>query len=95
MAATGELSRVWLPQQLPPPVTDEKTSLNWRRRSTSVPLSVTPFGRGEIEEEERRRAGRRGYVPLGRKGGELLGSLIQLVSPLWVSSSLSTMADIQ
>ena len=86
MAPTGELSRVWIPRKTEEPSSQEapsSSSRDWRRRrSTSVPLSVTPYGRGARDEGEED-ARRRRYS--GGKGGKLLSSLLQLVSLQWVS----------
>ena len=84
---TGELSRVWLPRR-EEPSSEELSSRDFRRRSTSVPLSVTPYGRGAKETGEVLGRRRRNSASLGRKGGELLSSLLRLASPQWVSGLL-------
>ena len=86
MMPTGELSRVWIPRKEEPPAQQEP-SRDWRRRSTSVPISVTPYGRGVRDEGETDRERRRSDDILGRKGAQLLTSLLRLVSPHWVSLS--------
>lgn len=77
----GLLSKVWIPRKEGESLT-ESTS-NWRRRSTSVPL--TPYGRGVREEGDGvGKGGTKETGSLGRKSGQLLSSLLRLVSPHWV-----------
>ena len=91
MAPTGELSRVWIPRKTEEPSSQEapsSSSRDWRRRrSTSVPFSVTPYGRGAREEGDEDARRRRYSGSYGGKGGKLLSSLLQLVSLQWVSQS--------
>lgn len=81
---TGILSKVWVPCTEQPQGKSQAAS--WRRRSGSVPFSVTPFrsGVGEKTAKERRRENDSG----GRRGRQLLSSLLRLVSPYWVGITL-------
>jgi hypothetical protein len=91
MAPTGELSRVWIPRKTEEPSSQEapsSSSRDWRRRrSTSVPLSVTPYGRGARDEGDEDTRRRRYSGSFGGKGEKLLSSLLQLVSPQWKESN--------
>ena len=87
---TGQLSKVWVPcaeqsQSLP------AQAASWRRRSGSVPLSITPYGRGVGDGGERGRGEGvrsrwRESGNVGRRGRQLLSSLLRLVSPHWVGT---------
>ena len=80
---SGLLSRVYMPQTEGESSTE--LASNWRRRSTSVPL--TPYGRGvRVKGDGAGKAGnqREATGSWGRKSGQLLSSLLRLVSPQWV-----------
>lgn len=84
MASAGELSRVWIPCKEEPSSEVLSFSRDWRRRSTSVPISVTPYRRGVRDEGENGTRRCRNGGNLGGKGGKILSSLLQLVSHQWV-----------
>lgn len=80
---TGKLSKVWIPcTEEPQGKSLPMQAPGWRRRSGSVPLSVTPFRSGVGEKVTRGR--RRENDSGGRRGRQLLSSLLRLVSPYWV-----------
>ena len=80
---TDKLCKVWLPRTEQPQSESLHTqAAGWRRRSTSVPLSVTPYGRGVGSGgggDRRREIGGEG------RGRQLLTSVLRLVTPPWVS----------